>query len=225
MSGTRLGLTGRQLLLRGSHAAAVAGFVGLVGVLTMAGASKPEVARALAASPARLARGHVWLLVSSGLLAERPVGVSVVSFVLLAVLTLGVCERRTFWWAAAFGHVGSTVVVYGVIGLARLSEPRAFSSVFWSHDYGVSAISAAWLGAIATVGWRVRGKNAVGRLAIALGCLAVGLFAYTAHPGLTIIASEHVLAFGFGIAVASALVDPVRARARLWQLVRRAQPI
>jgi hypothetical protein len=169
----------------------------------------------VAASPARLAHGRLWLLASSGLLAERPVGASIISFVLLAVLVLVVCGGRTFWWAAAFGHVGSTVAVYAAIWMTRLADPRAFANIFTSRDYGVSAISASWLGALATVGWRIRGRNLAGRMAIGLSCVAVGLFAYSARPGLTIIASEHVLAFAFGVAVASRFLDPVRDLARL----------
>src|SRR5581483_1716737 len=52
-------------------------------------------------------------------------------------------------------------------------------------------------------------------LAIALSCVAVGLFAYSARQGITIIASEHVLAFVLGIAIAAAFFDPVPDLGRL----------
>jgi hypothetical protein len=196
---------------RGVRIAAVVLFLACVGSLTVAGSLRPELAGSLAASPARLSQGKVWLLISSGLLAEHPLGASIVSFVLLALLALVVCGSRRFWWAAVCGHVGSTIVVYAAIWLVRLSHPHAFSSVFWSPDYGVSAISAAWLGAIAAVGWRIRGRSQGGRAAIALSCIAVGLFAYTARPGITIIAAEHLLAFAFGILVAVVSPGPGRA--------------
>ena len=89
-----------------TNAIAVSVFLFVVGVLTVAAARHSELASAVAASPAQVARGRLWLLVSSGLLAERPVGASIVSFVLLALLALIVCGRLTFWWAAACGPPG-----------------------------------------------------------------------------------------------------------------------
>jgi hypothetical protein len=176
----------------------------LVGTLTMAAALYPGLAVALAASPSRIAHGRLWLLVTSGLLAERPVGPSIISFALLAALTLVVCGRRVFWLAAVAGHVLSTLIVYGAIAVGRFVEANDFRVAFGSYDYGVSAVSAAWLGAIAAAGWRVRGQTRAGRVAIALGCVAVAVFAYVMHPGVTIIGSEHVFAFAIGIAVGAA---------------------
>jgi hypothetical protein len=145
---------------------------------------------------------------TSGLLAERPLGPSIISFAFLAYLTLLVCGWRAFWLAAIFGHVCSTVLVYGVIGVAWSLNPSDLHAVLSSADYGVSAISAAWLGAIAAVGWRARGQTPAGRLTIVLSCLAVAVFAYTLHPGLTLFASEHVVAFAVGVAVAAAWAQP-----------------
>jgi hypothetical protein len=56
----------------------------LVGALTVASASHPGLASSLAASPSRVARSRVWLRLTSGLLAERPIGPSIISFALLA---------------------------------------------------------------------------------------------------------------------------------------------
>jgi hypothetical protein len=176
----------------------------LVGALTVSSARHPGLASALAASPLRVAHGRVWLLLTSGLLAERPIGPSIISFALLAALALVICGRRTFWLAALSGHVLSTLIVYVVISLARLVDSNDFRGVLDAHDYGVSAVSAAWLGAIAAVGWRARGQTPAGRTAIALSCIGVALFAYVMHPGLTILSSEHVFAFAIGIAVAAA---------------------
>jgi hypothetical protein len=194
----------------------------LVGALTVASARHPGLASTLAASPSRVAHGRVWLLLTSGLLAERPIGPSIISFALLAALALVVCGQRVFWLAALAGHVFSTLIVYVVIALARLVDSNDFRVVLGAHDYGVSAVSAAWLGAIAAVGWRARGQTPAGRTAIALSCIAVALFAYVMHPGLTILSSEHVFAFAIGIAVGAA-----RAKAEspaLRHLVRLSTP-
>ena len=108
-----------------------------------------------------------------------------------------------FWLSAFFGQVIATLLVYVlVVGSTRLLVPGAFDSVVAAPDYGVSAISAAWLGSIATVAWRRRGRSRAGKLSIALTCIAVGLFAYSERPDLTVLSSEHLVAFMLGIGVA-----------------------
>src|SRR5436309_5433236 len=69
------------------------------------------------------------------------------------------CGWRIFWFAALAGQTFSTLLGYSVIGMARLVEPDAFQRLVTAPDHGVSAISAAWLGAVATVGWRRRGES------------------------------------------------------------------
>ena len=165
---------------------------------------------ALAASPTAVAHGRLWLLLVSGLVAEHPIGASLVSFALLAALTYSVCGARAFALSAVVGHVGSTLLAYGFIGLARLVAPHAFQALLTSPDYGVSAVSAAWLGALTQTGWRARGQTLQGRASLALGCLAIGVFAYMLRPGLSVLASEHVFAFALGAAMAG-LVSPRRS--------------
>jgi hypothetical protein len=192
----------------------------LVTSLTVASTRYPELASALAASPARVGHGRIWLLLTSGLLAERPFGPSIISFAFLASLTFVACGSRAVWFAAALGHVCSTLVAYVAIALAWTLNPNDLRGVISSHDYGVSAVSAAWLGAIAAAGWRTRGQTFAGRLTIVVSCVAVTLFAYTLHPGVTIFASEHVIAFAIGIAVGAVWARPD------WSIVRRlARPI
>jgi hypothetical protein len=97
----------------------------------------------------------------------------------------------------------ATLLVYVlVVGSVRLVVPGAFDSVVSAPDYGVSAISAGWLGSIATVAWRRRDRSRVGKLSIALSCVAVGLFAYSERPDLSVLSSEHLVAFALGIGVA-----------------------
>ncbi len=108
-----------------------------------------------------------------------------------------------FWLSAFFGQVIATLLVYVlVIVPVRIVVPGAFDSVVAAPDYGVSAISAAWLGSVATVAWRRRGRSRAGKLSIALSCLAVGVFAYSERPDLSILSSEHLVAFILGIGVA-----------------------
>ncbi len=158
---------------------------------------------ALAASPDRVREAKGWFLFSSALLVDRPLALSLGCFLVLAILALVVCGPRMFWWSAFMGQVASTLVVYLVIGALRWLVADAFDSVVAAPDYGVSTISAAWLGSIAAVGWRRRGRRLAGKASIAVSCLAVGLFAYSIRPDLNILSSEHLVAFVLGVACAT----------------------
>ena len=116
------------------------------------------------------------------------------------------------WLAAVLGQAFSTLLGYSLIGLARLFDPGAFHQLVSAPDYGVSAISAAWLGAIAAVGWRTR-RQSIGRAAIVLGCVAIACLAWFVRgKGLDLLDSEHAFAFaiGVGVAVGRALAEPLQ---------------
>ena len=195
----RLDQSGRQRI---GVLAALAWIAAVVAISLVTRARAGWVA-SLAASPDRVGEGKFWFLVSSGMLVDHPIGISLVFFVALATLVLAFCGVSTFWWAAFLGQVAATLLVYAVIGAVRWFVPAALESVVASPDYGVSTISAAWLGASAAAGWRGRGRTTIGRFSIALSCAAVGVFAYSVRPGLGPLSSEHLVAFGLGIASAS----------------------
>jgi hypothetical protein len=200
-------------------------FVLIVIALTCATHVRGGVAlHMLATSPARTAEGKLWLLLSSGLIVDHPVVISLVSFGALAAAALALTGPRAFWLAALLGHVASTLAVYGFIGVSRAVSPGAWDSALNAPDYGVSAISAAWLGAIAAVCWRRRGASRTGKAAIAAACVAAGLFAYSLRPDVTILSSEHLLAFVLGILIVSPELRGAIARLRP-QLPARADPI
>lgn len=167
--------------------------------VSIAANARPGWIRALAASPDRVREGKLWFLGLSAVLVDRPVLVSLLSFGALAALALFVCGTRTFWTSAFLGQVVATLLVYVFIGAARWIVPGAFNSSLVSPDYGVSTVSAAWLGSIATVAWRRRGRTRIGKSSIAVSCVAVGLFAYTVRPDVTVLSSEHLVAFALGI--------------------------
>src|ERR1700680_599171 len=129
----------------------------LIGVV--AGVSSTAHARvgwveALAASPERIREGKIWVLFSSAALIDHPLVLSLLCFVALAGLTLWICGPRLFWSSALLGQIAATLLVYVFIGAARWIVPGAFDSSVTAPDFGVSAISAAWLGSLAAVGWR-----------------------------------------------------------------------
>jgi hypothetical protein len=181
----------------------------------------------LAASPHAVAEARIWLLLTSALLVQSPFFWSLVSFALLGALTLEVCGPRALWISALAGHIASTLVVYTLVAFARSFDPRAFQALLTAPDYGVSAISAAWLGAIAAVSWRATGRTMRGRLATALAVAATGVFAWMVHNHVSFLDLEHVVAFVIGIAVAlriSRSAAPRRPRAVVVDTASRCGP-
>ena len=180
---------------------AVIWLVAVVNV-SIAANARPGWVSALAASPERVREGKLWFLASSAVLVDRPVVLSLLSFAALAVVALVLCGTRTFWWSAFLGQVLATILVYAFIGVARWLVVGAFDSSVASPDYGVSTVCAAWLGSIAALMWRRRGRSTLGKLSIAASCAAIGLFAYSVRPDVSVLSSEHLVAFGLGAAAA-----------------------
>lgn len=212
-----LGKTVREpgrLLRRPTTRAAVGvvAVLSVVGGMTAAHAAGAYTIRMIAASPSAIADGRLWLLVTSGLVVQGPVTLSLLSFAGLAVLALAVCGPRCFWVAAAFGHVGSTLLAYVLIAALGQVDARAVAGVVHARDYGVSAIAAAWLGAVAVVAWDRRGGRLRDKAPVAVSCLAIALFAAMVRRHLTILDTEHVFAFAIGVRLAG---SDVRTRARV----------
>jgi hypothetical protein len=158
-----------------------------------------------AASPEAVREGRIWLLLTSGLLADRPAIPSLVGFWIVGFAVLLACSARIAAGAAFGGHTLSAVGVYGVVGLAHLVDPHALASLANVADYGLSAIIAAWLGVIARVLW-TRYPTHLGRILIVIGsagCAGIGL---ALRPDVTFLDSEHLLAYAIGVALADARV-------------------
>jgi dienelactone hydrolase len=157
----------------------------------------------LASTPQEIGEGRVWLILSSGLLADRPAVPSLIGFWIVGFAVLLVCSVRVAAEAAVGGHVLSALGVYAVIGLARMVDPQAFASVTRLADYGLSAMIAAWLGAIARVWWS-RYPTRLARSLVAMGsvgCAGIGL---ALRPDVTFLDSEHLLAYAVGVLLAGA---------------------
>jgi len=166
---------------------------------------------ALAATPKAVGDGRVWLLVSSAVIADRPAVPSLVGFWVVALASLLVCSARLCAGVAVAGHVLSALGVYAVIGLGRATYPGAFASVVQLADYGLSAIIAAWLGAIARVLW-MRHPRRESRVLVVLGsasCAGIGL---AFRPDVTFLDTEHLLAYAIGAALVDGRVRQALAR-------------
>jgi len=178
--------------------------LGLVGATAVVGAGTAANRLAglplssMAATPRAVGDGKLWLLVTSGLLADTPWLPSLLGFAIVLAVALYVLPVRDVVFAAAAGQIVSALVVYGIIGTARLGEPHAFASVIDLQDFGVSAMIAAWIGAVAAVAWARHNQLLV--VAGCFACLGVGL---AFRPTITFLDGEHIVAFAIGTAYVS----------------------
>lgn len=195
--------------------------VALITAATLASRAGIVSADALSASPHRVAHGKVWLLVSNGLLVQRPLALCLFSFVLLIFLTPLVCGTRVFVASAVAGHIGSTLLSYALVGGVFAIDPHAVRHVVSYPDYGVSAIQAAWIGAIAATLWR-RGQGRGRRALIVAAVLAVSGIAYSVRSDLTLLDSDHFFAFVIGATFAAGLSRRTSISVR--QLARKLFP-
>ena len=183
--------------------------LGLIAVPTAAAAVVTFVNRAgwiapssLAATPRAVGGGKVWLLVTSGAVADHPWLPSLLGFAIVGYAALSVARASVVAVAAVSGHVLATLLVYGFLGAAQAIDGHAFASVLDQTDLGLSAIIAAWIGVVAHVAWR-RYRSRRAHVLTALGCVACALIGFAFRPDVTVLDSEHVVAFALGVAVAA----------------------
>jgi hypothetical protein len=157
-----------------------------------------------AATPRAVGDGKLWLLVTSGLIADDPWLPSLIGFTVVLVVALHALSVQQVVGAAAVGQVVSALLVYAVVGVVHMLDPHLVASLLGLEDYGLSAMIAAWIGAVAFVGWR-RYPTRRGRLAVAAGCVVCLLVGLAFRPHLNFLDSEHLVGFALGAAVASSL--------------------
>jgi hypothetical protein len=183
------------------------GSTAVVGAGTAANRLAGLPLRWLASTPRAVGEGRLWLVLTSGLLADDPWLPSLIGFVIVLAVAVWLLSAPMVATVAAAGQVFSALVVYGVIWLTRVVEPHAFASVYCLDDYGTSAMIAAWIGAVARVGW-LRSPTSHGRLGVAAGCLACLAIGLACRPDVTFLDAEHLVAFGIGVVALSG--SPVR---------------
>ncbi len=191
---------------------ALAGVVTALTVVTRA----HELPLALfTATATKLVSGQWWVLPTSALVVDRPIGIGLIAFGILAAATLHICGTRTFWLAAVAGHLGSALVVYAIIGAARLADPHVFTAAAASPDFGVSAIQGAWVGTLTASAWIGARADRGLQAAVAAGVCGLSGIAWWLHPDPSILTTEHLFAFliGCGIVAWPSLVAATRATA------------
>jgi hypothetical protein len=161
----------------------------------------------LAASPRAVAEGKLWLLFTSGVVADRPWLPSLLGFAIVGFAALSVVRARVVVVAALAGHVLATLGVYGFIGAVDAVDHGAFANLDNQPDIGLSAIIAAWIGVISCMLWR-RYRSRHAHALNVLACIGCALIGLAFRPDLNALDSEHLVAFALGVAVAAWWPEP-----------------
>ena len=158
----------------------------------------------LAASPAAIASGKLWLLFTSALpVSGAPVlglGGTTVSVIEVVGLTVSVAllvartGAATFWLAAVAGHAGGTLLTYAGVGALWVVDHDSVHSVVHTLDYGVSAVWLAVLGALAVSYYGDRRYILPFAICAAAGLIGATLFS-------VFVDAEHGFAFVLGALV------------------------
>jgi hypothetical protein len=148
---------------------------------------------ALASSPAFVAHGELWRLLTSALIVEGDLPLLQVAIAGLAAFTVIRTFGAVVWWGAVIcAHLGSALVIYGVIGALDALGAESAERVADDLDYGVSVVLTGSLGAL-FAGALGRGRRDVAVLALA------GLLVFL-PLSLDWYGVEHPLGFAFGAA-------------------------
>ena len=180
---------------------AVAYFATVAAIAVARGLGGAPHAGLLASSPAGVVRGELWQLFTSGLVVSGPVGAELPAAAAIAALAVRRLGARTFWFAAALGHVGATLLAYVGVGVVWLAARADVDGVVDAPDYGISCVSLAAVGALVGEAMRAR-RESVGLAAVAAGLVVLAVLGL----GSGLAGIEHVLAFTLG------LVAPALAR-------------
>lgn len=149
----------------------------------------------LASSADAVAHGHVWLLLTSGLVIDRVEWLQLAMLAAVMVVALARLGAARLWTVALSAHVGATLLAYAGVGVIWLIDP--FQTDLDEPDYGISVLFAGLLGALATSGTR--------QLAAIIAIVSVAGFSIGLEDASWLANVEHVLGFLIGAALNLAL--------------------
>lgn len=174
----------------------------VVGTLTIAAEANAFAPARVASSYERVVvRGELWTLITSAVVADHPVWISLASFAAIVLVALLVCGGQLFWVAAVAGHVGSAASIYLFMALSRAVDSGLFTASVLRPDFGVSTMQGGLLGATAFVLWH-RSTTRRGHALVVVGVTGVALIAWKLHPDPSVLTYEHHVAFLIGIVAA-----------------------
>jgi hypothetical protein len=153
---------------------------------------------ALACSPAALAAGRAWTLVTSGFIVAGPAAPQILMTAIVALGVVRLAGAGAWWRSAIAGHLGSTFVAYAGIAVVYAADRASAEGVVHAPDYGISAVWAATTGTLLVLLHR---NGAHPRVTAA--CTALLGAAFVALVGVDgeLADVEHLLAFAAGLGV------------------------
>jgi hypothetical protein len=151
----------------------------------------------LGSSPAGVAAGRVWELLTSGFVVAGEPLAQLAGLALVAAVVVQRLGAGAFWRAALAGHFGSALLAYAGVGVLWLVSSDAVTDVIHAPDYGVSCVFAGAVGALAGAALMRRRRLDV---ALAVSGAVVFCVQIPFAPGLAGV--EHLLAFTLGGVVA-----------------------
>lgn len=155
----------------------------------------------LAATPAGVAAGRAWQLLSSGLLVSGIPVIQLIGAAIVVAATIRLLGALGFCAAALVAHVGSALVVYAAVGvLWLLARPHAHGLIH-REDFGISCV---WLGALGALAGRALARRRV-RRRLALLALGLPAVALVLVPTGRLAPPEHAAAWLLGAATFVAL--------------------
>ena len=194
--------------------ASIAAYIAAVGAceITRRTAGFPEPSD-VALSPAALAAGKVWLLLTSAFLVSGPPLAELAGLTLAAVLLVRRAGPAAFWRAAIAGHVIATLVAYAGVGVLWLADRATVVAVVHDRDFGVSGVWLGVLGALFAVTWRsLRADlHRAGDRILAFACVTAPAIGTIFFPPLS--GAEHALAFAAGAGLQFGVQSTWRERA------------
>jgi hypothetical protein len=167
-------------------------------------------ASSLAATPAAIAAGKSWLLLTSAFAFSGPAVLELAGLALAVFLFVRQAGPGTFWLVGGVSHIGATLLVYAGVGILWLVARDGVEGIVDKPDFGVSAV---WLGVLGAIFAGCaqslrRGEGGPRERLLAGLCLAaavIGFVFFSLLPG-----SEHAVAFLLGALVAWLLGESFR---------------
>lgn len=155
----------------------------------------------LAATPAGVAAGKAWQLLSSGLLVSGVPVVQLIGATVVVAATIRLLGARRFWVTALVAHVGSALLVYAVVGVLWLLARSHAQGLIHKEDFGISCV---WLGALGALAAYGLGRRRL-RAAYAALLLGVPALVLVLLPTGRLAPPEHAAAWLLGAATYAAL--------------------
>jgi hypothetical protein len=154
----------------------------------------------LASSPAAVAAGRLWTLVTSAFIIDGPSVPQIVMTALVAAAVVRLGGAGTFALSAVAGHIGATLLAYLGIAAVSIVDPATAHGVVHAPDYGISAVWAASIGTLLVL---VHRSGAHPRVTAAIGVVLLVTFLALVEIDGELADVEHLLAFLIGVGVAT----------------------